>query len=180
MTSAHVQGKWHLGFYTNASCPWERGFGPAEGSDFGYLGGEEDYWTKRRDVGKTDPGLDFRNDSVICRDCQTTDQDGDADKYSTKLFRVRAVEKIAEHAARYSDQPMFLYMPFQAVHAPLASTPHWQSMFDKADFDNNTDRWTMAASPRHHETTAPPTHTLPKHQGWLNKLLGDLYSGVYI
>ena len=82
-------GKWHLGFYTNASTPWERGFGPAEGSDFGYLGGMEDYWTKMRD-----PGLDFRNNSIICYNCTTTDKNGDPAKYSTKLFRLRAEEKV--------------------------------------------------------------------------------------
>ena len=35
---AHLIGKWHLGFFTNRSCPWHRGFGPAEGSSMGYLG----------------------------------------------------------------------------------------------------------------------------------------------
>ncbi len=33
----HKVGKWHLGFYTDASCPWNRGFGSNEGSDYGYL-----------------------------------------------------------------------------------------------------------------------------------------------
>lgn len=53
--------------------------------------------------------------------------------------------QIEEHAAKYAAQPMFLYMPFQAVHGPLDSSPHWQSMFNKADFDGNEDRFTMAA-----------------------------------
>lgn len=37
----HLVGKWHVGFYNNASCPWNRGFD----TTLGYLGGEEDYWT---------------------------------------------------------------------------------------------------------------------------------------
>ena len=29
--SSHFVGKWHLGFYNNASCPWDRGFDSTTG-----------------------------------------------------------------------------------------------------------------------------------------------------
>lgn len=138
----HKVGKWHLGFYNNASCPWNRGFGAAEGSDMGYLGGMEDYWTKMRP-----PGFDFRIDGAICKECATTNdgKNGDPSKYSTKQFRLRAVEKIAEHAVDHPTKPMFMYLPFQAVHAPLEAAPFWQKQFKLSDFDGDKNRFTMAA-----------------------------------
>ena len=45
----HLSGKWHLGFYNNASVPWNRGFH----STLGYLGGMEDHWTKQKVCGVT-------------------------------------------------------------------------------------------------------------------------------
>ena len=79
--------QWHLGFYTEAHCPWKRGFGNGPhgggGSDYGYLGGMEDYYTHYRQ-----PGYDFREDGVPDHIDATTDH-GSPDKYSTKLFRER-------------------------------------------------------------------------------------------
>lgn len=135
----HKVGKWHLGFYNNASCPWNRGFGTAEGSDMGYLGGMEDYWTKERA-----PGFDFRVDGTVCKECASA-VDHDPSKYSTKQFRLRAVNLIAEHAVGFPNRPMFLYLPFQAVHAPLESSPFFQKQFKLSAFDGDKNRWTMAA-----------------------------------
>jgi hypothetical protein len=82
-----VVRQWHLGFYTEAHCPWKRGFGNGPhgggGSDYGYLGGMEDYYTHYRQ-----PGYDFREDGVPDHIDATTDH-GSPDKYSTKLFRER-------------------------------------------------------------------------------------------
>ena len=88
--------------------------------------------------------FDFRVDSKICRECATTDQ-GAPDMYSTKQFRDRAVDKVNEHAALYAGKPMFLYLPFQAVHAPLMSSPFWQKQFNLSDFGGDKDRFTYVA-----------------------------------
>lgn len=67
-------------------------------------------------------------------------------RYSTKLFRNHTIAIIEEHAANHADKPLFLYLPFQAVHAPLQATPHWLSMQHPASaFNNDTDRRTYAA-----------------------------------
>jgi arylsulfatase A-like enzyme len=136
-----------LGFYTNSSCPWNRGFH----TDFGYLGGMEDYWTHARKQGDFE-GFDLRKQGVVDRAAATT-AGGDTSKYSTKLFRSRAVELIEDHAANHSASPFFLYMPFQAVHAPLQAPKFWLDKFNQSDFNSssagaNSNRWTYAAMVR--------------------------------
>lgn len=130
----------HIGFYNNASCPWNRGFD----TTVGYLGGEEDYWTHVRD-----PGFDFRRNGVPDRADATT-VDGNTSLYSTKLFRDEAVALINAHVNSHpigaANKPFFLYLPFQAVHSPLQAPKFW---LDKqppvASFGNSTDRRTYAA-----------------------------------
>ena len=39
------------------------------------------------------------------------------------LFADMATERIADHAKRYSEDPLFLYMAFTAVHTPLEAPP---------------------------------------------------------
>ena len=135
-------GKWHLGFYTNSSCPWNRGFGTQNGgSDLGYLGGMEDYWTHYRK-----PGFDFRDNGIPDHDAATT-INGDNKLYSTRLFRDRAVSIVENHSLAYgaTGKPLFLYLPFQAVHSPLESVPFWQKQFNLSDFNGDTNRFTLAA-----------------------------------
>eukprot|EP00040_Diaphanoeca_grandis_P007286 m.40385 g.40385 ORF g.40385 m.40385 type:complete len:523 (-) comp18466_c0_seq2:486-2054(-) len=138
----HKVGKWHLGFYTEDHCPWKRGFGNGPhgggGSDYGYLGGEEDYYTHVRT-----PGYDFRDNGVPDHAAATSTEA--PNKYSTKLFRERAVAIVTNHSRDYANVPLFLYLPFQAVHSPLQSAPFFQKQFDKNKFENNSERWTYAA-----------------------------------
>ena len=72
-------------------------------------------------------------------------QYGDPDKYSTKLFRERAVDIVGNHSLNYPEVPLFLYLPFQAVHSPLQSAPYWQKQFNISDFGGDKNRWTLAA-----------------------------------
>ncbi|XP_063959866.1 arylsulfatase B-like [Lytechinus pictus] len=103
----HVIGKWHLGFYKRACWPTNRGFK----SFFGYLNGGEDYYTHSLALqffSQHWHGLDFRDNLE-----PTTNYSGD---YSTHVFAQRAQQVIEQHDTQ---KPLFLYLPFQAVHSPL-------------------------------------------------------------
>ncbi len=91
-----ICGKWHLGEYRREYQPTRRGFDEQYGHFFGAL----DYFTKIRN-GERDW---YRND----RPC-------DDEGYSTHLLGREACRMIRE---RPKDKPLFLYVPFQAVHGP--------------------------------------------------------------
>lgn len=107
--STHMVGKWHLGFYRNEYLPINRGFD----SYFGYLTGSEDYYTHHR-CGGTPPfpamycGLDLRNNEEPVRN--------ESGHYSAELFSEKAIEIVKKHDKNH---PLFLYLAFQSVHAPL-------------------------------------------------------------
>jgi arylsulfatase A-like enzyme len=91
-----ICGKWHLGEFEEAYRPTRRGFDHQYGPWFGAI----DYFTHLRD-GKHD----------WHRDDQPSKDEG----YSTHLLAREAVRRIREKQA---DKPLFLYLPFNAVHAP--------------------------------------------------------------
>jgi len=97
--ATHMVGKWHLGYCNWSYTPTYRGFD----TFLGYYTGSEIYFT-HEDNGH----LDFRNNSDVERNLNGT--------YSTFIFRDRAVDIIRNHN---SSRPLFLYLPFQAVHDPL-------------------------------------------------------------
>ena len=92
-----VSGKWHLGEFQPAYLPTKRGFDHQYGLWFGAI----DYFTHKRD-GKPDW---HRNDKP-CGD----------EGYSTHLIAKEAGRLIRE---RDPAKPLFLYLPFNAVHGPL-------------------------------------------------------------
>ncbi|XP_067885566.1 arylsulfatase B [Heterodontus francisci] len=105
----HMVGKWHLGMYKNECLPMQRGFD----SYFGYLLGSEDYYTHKRCslielLNVTRCALDLRNGEKVAA--------GFTDVYSTHLFTQKATDLLSKHDPA---QPLFLYLPFQSVHAPL-------------------------------------------------------------
>ncbi|XP_070575241.1 arylsulfatase B-like [Ptychodera flava] len=98
--STHIVGKWHLGFYKKACLPTHRGFD----TFFGYLVGAEDYYTHKRE-----DGYDLRrNEEEVAKNY--------SGQYSAMIFASEVETIIKEHD---SDQPLFIYLPFQSVHAPL-------------------------------------------------------------
>ncbi len=92
-----ISGKWHLGEYRPEYLPTHRGFDHQYGHWFGAL----DYFTHKRDG-----VLDWHRDDQPCAD----------QGYSTHLIAQEACRLIREQP---SEKPLFLYVPFNAVHAPL-------------------------------------------------------------
>jgi arylsulfatase A-like enzyme len=89
-------GKWHLGSFDKAYFPTARGFD----HHYGHLFGAIDYFTHIRDD-KPD----------WYRDGEPLTEEG----YSTHLLAREAVRVIKTQP---KDKPLFLYVPFNAVHAP--------------------------------------------------------------
>jgi len=92
-----ICGKWHLGHFDPAYLPTRRGFD----RQYGHYNGALDYFTHIRDG-----GFDWHRDDKVCRD----------QGYSTELLARETVRIIEEHGGK---RPLFLYVPFNAIHSPL-------------------------------------------------------------
>lgn len=94
-------GKWHLGSFDPAYWPTSRGFDRWTGHLFGAI----DYFTHTRD-GKDD----------WYRDGKPLKEEG----YATRLIAKGAVDFLRAHDP---STPFFLYVPFNATHAPHQAPP---------------------------------------------------------
>jgi len=92
-----IVGKWHLGEFNRAFQPTARGFEHQHGLFFGMI----DYFTHMRDG---------------THDWHHDDQELKEEGYSTHLLTREACRLI--HAQEKS-KPLFLYVPYNAVHSPL-------------------------------------------------------------
>ncbi len=92
-----ICGKWHLGEFQPAYRPTQRGFDHQYGLWFGMI----DYFTHERDG-----QLDWHRNDQPCND----------KGYSTHLLAKEACTRIRE---KNPDKPLFLYLPFNAVHSPF-------------------------------------------------------------
>ncbi|EAQ82209.1 arylsulfatase B [Blastopirellula marina] len=92
-----IVGKWHLGHVSPAYLPMARGFD----HQYGHYNGALDYFTHDRDGGH-----DWHKDDHVNRD----------EGYATHLIAQEAVRVIQD---RDKKKPLFLYVPFNAVHSPL-------------------------------------------------------------
>ncbi|KAJ1128344.1 hypothetical protein NDU88_006723 [Pleurodeles waltl] len=104
--STHMVGKWHLGFYKKECLPTRRGFDTFLGS----LTGNVDYYTYDNCDGPGVCGFDLHEGENVA-----WDQSG---KYSTLLYTQRVSRILAAHNPQ---EPIFIYVAFQAVHTPLQS-----------------------------------------------------------
>lgn len=91
-----ISGKWHLGEFEPAYRPTQRGFDHQYGQWFGAI----DYFTHRRGE-----AIDWHRNDQPCNDSG----------YSTHLIAREACRIIRE---KNPDKPLFLYLPFNAVHGP--------------------------------------------------------------
>jgi arylsulfatase A-like enzyme len=91
-----IVGKWHLGHFQPEYLPTRRGFD----HQYGHYNGALDYFTHVREG-----GFDWHRDDKVCRD----------DGYSTHLLAKEAGRLVSAHDPKV---PLFLYVPFNAVHAP--------------------------------------------------------------
>ncbi|WP_439624334.1 arylsulfatase B [Gemmata sp.] len=98
-----IVGKWHLGHFAPEYLPTRRGFD----RQYGHYNGALDYFTHERDG-----GFDWHRDDKVNRD----------EGYSTHLIAKEAVKFVAETAGK---KPFFLYVPFNAVHAPHQVPPEY-------------------------------------------------------
>ncbi|XP_060562376.1 arylsulfatase J-like [Ruditapes philippinarum] len=106
--STHMVGKWHLGFYKRELLPTNRGFD----SFFGFLSGHSDYYTHQTS--------NYQDKIMTGYDLLENDQPANISKYegvySTHLFANKVKDIIRKQEL---SKPMFVYLSFQAVHAPL-------------------------------------------------------------
>ncbi|XP_072036038.1 arylsulfatase B-like isoform X2 [Amphiura filiformis] len=120
--ATHIVGKWHLGQYKKACWPTHRGFD----TFFGHLTGSEDYYThEHTGCGMTMTpacsnwkGYDLReNDDVV---------HGYKGTYGTHMFTQKVQQLLQKHD---QTKPLFLYLPYQAVHSPLMAPAYYTDMY---------------------------------------------------
>lgn len=104
-----IIGKWHLGHFQPEYLPTRRGFL----HQYGHYNGQIDYFKHNRDG-----GFDWHKDDKVCRD----------EGYSTKLLADAAVQFVADTAGK---KPFFLYVPFNAVHAPHQVPDEYTKPYEK-------------------------------------------------
>lgn len=104
-----IVGKWHLGEFKPEYLPTRRGFEHQYGHWFGAI----DYFTHKRDN-----VVDWHRNDEPCAD----------EGYSTHLLAKEAVRLVRE---KKDERPLFLYMPFNAVHGPHQVPARYTEPFDK-------------------------------------------------
>lgn len=130
----HMVGKWHLGFHKKEFTPMYRGFE----THYGYYLGCGDYYDHTSEANEEYFGFDFVRNTTV-------DFTG-IGQYSTELFRQEANTIIQKHD---TSEPLFLYLPFQAVHS--GNLPSGKSLqaptkyIKRFPHIKNTERKTYAA-----------------------------------
>ena len=114
--STHMIGKWHLGFCAWEYTPTRRGFDSFYGTYLGVL----DHFTHVRD--KYD-GYDFHRNEELLFSAKG--------KYSTELYTNEAVNLISSRKNSSDQNPFFLYLPYQALHAPMQVPKQYANFLPK-------------------------------------------------
>ena len=106
----HAVGKWHLGHSRWEFTPTFRGFE----SFYGFYVGGQDYFTHVDD----DEGYDMRYDRQPNCGPGCSELRDERGNYTTHIFTREAIRVIQQHHNENEEEPLFLYLAFQAVHAP--------------------------------------------------------------
>ncbi|XP_046561886.1 arylsulfatase B-like [Haliotis rubra] len=107
--ATHMVGKWHLGFCKWECTPTYRGFD----TFFGYYSAEEDYFNHTKNA-----YLDYRDNKLPAWDYRG--------EYSAYTFAQKAIDIINQHNV---SQPLFMYLPYQNVHAPIEVPEKYYNMY---------------------------------------------------
>ena len=102
-----ICGKWHLGHLNSKYLPTARGFD----HQYGHYNGALNYYTHIRDK-----GLDWHRDDEPLRE----------EGYTTDLLADESVRLIERHDL---SRPLFLYVPFNAVHSPFQAPESYVDMY---------------------------------------------------
>jgi len=123
-----IIGKWHLGL-DSPNTPTEKGFDYF----YGFLGDMmDDYYTHRRQ------GINYMR-----RNRETINPEG----HATDLFTNEAVKYIQERSK--SKAPFFLYLPYNAPHAPIQPPDEWLEKVKKRESGISEERAKMVALIEH-------------------------------
>lgn len=118
-----IAGKWHLGEFQSAYLPTKRGFDHQYGLWFGNI----DYFSHLRSG-----ELDWHRDDQPCKD----------EGYSTHLIAKEACRLIR---TRPVGKPLFLYLPFNAVHGPFQVPDSYMTPYGKLSGKRKTYAGMVAA-----------------------------------
>ncbi len=102
-----IVGKWHLGHFAPEYLPTRRGFD----RQYGHYNGALDYNTHMRDG-----GFDWHRDDKVNHD----------KGYATHLIGKEASAIVTDHD---TSKPLFLYVPFNAVHTPHQAPKKYLDMY---------------------------------------------------
>ncbi|XP_072020732.1 arylsulfatase J-like [Amphiura filiformis] len=134
--STHAVGKWHLGFYKEECLPTNRGFE----TFYGTYCSSGDHFTYMRNYiipnNGTLSGIDLHNHTRLSFE-PAWDGIG---HYSPELLTGEAQNVIRRHAT--SEKPLFLYLPYLAVHGPIQVPKRYKEPYK--DIISDEKRLTLA------------------------------------
>lgn len=126
-----LTGKWHLGLAVE-SRPGAHGFDKT----FGFMAGCIDFYSHIFYWGANRPGPSLNPTHDLWENNEEIWRNGE---YFTELIAKKAIEYIRE--MKKSDEPFFLYVPFNAPHYPMHAPQEYMDRFS----DLPWDRQVMAA-----------------------------------
>uniref|UniRef100_A0ABM0MRH8 Arylsulfatase I-like n=1 Tax=Saccoglossus kowalevskii TaxID=10224 RepID=A0ABM0MRH8_SACKO len=149
--STHIIGKWHCGFFSDRYLPHNRGFD----TFFGYLGPGIDHYTY---IERNMPNL--RKNDV----CVVSQYGGN---FSTFVYATEGVDIINAHD---QSKPLFLYLSFALVHAPLQAPESYVKQYETTIL--NEDRRIFAGMTSCvDEAIANITHALERNDMLKNSVI---------